>query len=282
MFNASVRIEVGDGARVKFWADPWIHGINAEAIAPALCLLVPPRLKHARTVQDGLANNTWAADIIGDLTVEVVVQYLALWAAVSSVQLSGGQDVFTWKWHADGRFSSRTAYSAFFHGTTAMPGAANIWDSFAPLKQKLHTWFALLDRCWTADIRLRRGLASHARCPLCGVDDECMDHIAVRCPFSRRLWAGLFAKADVQALAPAPFLPIELNHWWPDTVSNLPAASRKAANSLITLGLWAIWIERNARVFYSKFCDVEQVIDNAVDEWRLWTSCRRGYPRVVG
>jgi hypothetical protein len=48
----------------------------------------------------------------------------------------------------DGRWF---AYLTLFHGTTALPGATNVWHSFAPLKYKLHGWLALRRRCWTAD-----------------------------------------------------------------------------------------------------------------------------------
>ena len=57
------------------------------------------------------------------------------------------QDCFEWRWTASRKFSARTAYLAFFEGSTVMPGAPQVWHSFAPLKVRLHAWFTLRDRC---------------------------------------------------------------------------------------------------------------------------------------
>ncbi|KAM0885379.1 hypothetical protein ACQ4PT_030381 [Festuca glaucescens] len=125
---------VGSGATLRFWEDPWLQGLSVAAIAPAVLRLVRPSCIKRRTVRDAVLLNAWALDITGELTVDAVVQYLKLWSAVASVQLGVGEDTFRWKWTADGVFSVRLAYRAFFHGTTALPGAAHVWHSFAPFK----------------------------------------------------------------------------------------------------------------------------------------------------
>jgi hypothetical protein len=141
---------------------PWTHGGchctgHLEACSPGL--------RRRRTVHDGLAGNSWAGDISGELSVDAVVQYLRLWAVIQDMNASrgGGQDSFAWKWHEDGRFSSKSPYRAQLHGTVGLPGAPLIWHSFAPLRFKMHAWLALRRHCWTADKRLRRGLPSHTR-----------------------------------------------------------------------------------------------------------------------
>ncbi|CAM0911454.1 unnamed protein product [Alopecurus aequalis] len=260
MFNASVRIEVGDGSRIRFWEDPWIGGWTASAIAPTVYELVAAGATCRRTVQSGMVNNAWTGDIRGALTVDATVQYLALWAAIAEVHMGEGMDMFVWKWTADDLFKSRSAYRAFFHGSTGMPGAANVWSAFAPLKLKLHAWLALRDRCWTASRRLRRGLPSHTLCPLCGLADETMDHLTVGCAFSAQMWAGLFSRTGIPLVAPTP---TELKLWWPDVVLGLPTQTR---NSLIMLGLWTIWLERNARVFDNKSGSAARVTDCAMVE----------------
>ncbi|KAM0826096.1 hypothetical protein ACQ4PT_069108 [Festuca glaucescens] len=189
LFHASVRITIGDGSSTLFWEDAWVCGLTVEAIAPDLVKLVRPGLRKRRTVRDGLAGNSWPRDIAGELSVDAVVQYLRLWAAVQDVRASsgdgGGHDSFAWKWHEDGRFSSRSAYRVLFHGTVGLPGAPLVWHSFAPLKYKMHAWLALRRRCWTADRRLRRGLPSHTLCPLCNAVDETLDHLSLHCTFAR-------------------------------------------------------------------------------------------------
>jgi hypothetical protein len=49
---------------------------------------------------------------------------MRLWAMIQEEDAlrGGGQDSFAWKWHEDGRFSSKSAYHMQFHGTVGLPG----------------------------------------------------------------------------------------------------------------------------------------------------------------
>jgi hypothetical protein len=186
LFNASVVVSVGAGTSVKFWVDPWIGGIGAECIAPALMKHIRPSVKQARTVAEGLLDHGWARDIAGKLSVAALRDYLKLWNAIQGVPRRGFDeaDTFRWKWTANRSYTSKSAYLTLFHGTAALAGAANVWNSFAPLKHKLHAWLALRQRCWTVDRRRRRGLPTHIMCPLCGSREETIDHITLQCPFA--------------------------------------------------------------------------------------------------
>ncbi|KAM0925313.1 hypothetical protein ACQ4PT_004285 [Festuca glaucescens] len=239
LFNASVRIDLGAGASVLFWEDAWINGLTAAAIAPSLLECVRPAVRRRRSVQDGLTGNSWALDISGTLTIDVVVQYLRLWAAVGEVHLDAGDthapDNFRWKWRGDDQFTSRTAYRMLFHGTTSLPSAPLVWHSFAPLKYKMHAWLALRRRCWTADRRLRRGLPSHTLCPLCDTDDETLDHISLHCDYARAIWAGLIHRLGLLDISPAGA--VGINDWWLMAAHRFAPKERKKANSLIMLTL---------------------------------------------
>ncbi|KAM0866912.1 hypothetical protein ACQ4PT_042345 [Festuca glaucescens] len=146
LFNASVDIQVGSGAALLSWTDPWLSGLSVAAVAPAVLCLVRPGIAKRRRVCDGVPNHAWARDIVGELTVDVVVQFLRLWNAVQAVPLSDHNDKFVWKWTADGVFTARSAYQVFFHGTMALPGVANVWNSFAPYKFRFHAWLSLRRR----------------------------------------------------------------------------------------------------------------------------------------
>ncbi|KAM0899833.1 hypothetical protein ACQ4PT_021032 [Festuca glaucescens] len=45
LFNAWVKITVGDGTHTLFWDDPWIDGLSVATIAPAILALVKPRFR---------------------------------------------------------------------------------------------------------------------------------------------------------------------------------------------------------------------------------------------
>jgi hypothetical protein len=193
--TASAIIDVRDGSRVLFWEDPWIYGLSVAALAPELLLLVRPGLRRSRVLRDGLPNRAWVRDIAGTLTVDAVVQFLRLWGtiAVANVHVVPGNcDGFKWKWSSDGAFCSRSAYRTFFAGQVALPGAAQLWHSFAPMKFRFHGWLALWQRCWTADRLQRHGLPNHAVCPLCNTAAETYDHLALQCPLSTSVWVAAF------------------------------------------------------------------------------------------
>ena len=231
-----------------------------------------PGIRRHCCVLDGLASNAWARDIAGELSVDAVVQYLHFWNAIHDVQPASDQECFRWKWTASRKFTARSAYLAFFEGSTIMPGAPQIWHSFAPLKFRLHAWFALRDRCWTADRRLRRGLVSHTLCPLCLIENETMEHLTMRCSYAAAVWGGLNTRLGVSL--PAPGTQRSLAIRWLSAVHSLPNADQKTANSLILLVLRALWLERNARVIEGIALPWARVLDAIIDEWRLWATCR--------
>jgi hypothetical protein len=186
LFNASVTISVSTGMSIRFWVDAWIDRVDAGSIAPALLKLVWPSIRRVHTVADGLNANAWACDISGELMIVALGEYLSLWNAIQHVPRlgPGKDDAFRWKWMSSGRFSSKSAYRTLFHGMVALPGAANVWNLFAPLKFKMHAWLALRRRCWMADRRRRRGLRTHIMCPLCGSRQEMLNHITLQCPYA--------------------------------------------------------------------------------------------------
>ncbi|WVZ54860.1 hypothetical protein U9M48_005604 [Paspalum notatum var. saurae] len=128
-----------------------------ETFAPNLVTAVPARYR-SRTVKDGLTDRAWIKDIRGSLTDIMVVEYLEVWRKVRQVTLTEGvQDIFRWRWEADGVYSSASAYKACFLGSTLFPGAKIIWRAKAPPKAKFFAWLAALDRCWTGERRHRQG-----------------------------------------------------------------------------------------------------------------------------
>ncbi|KAM0922677.1 hypothetical protein ACQ4PT_006132 [Festuca glaucescens] len=50
LFNASVDIIVGSGARLLFWEDPWLHDLSVAAVAPAVLKLLRPGTAKRRSV----------------------------------------------------------------------------------------------------------------------------------------------------------------------------------------------------------------------------------------
>jgi hypothetical protein len=92
-----------------FWDDPWLHGLSVAAVGPEVLKLIRLGVVKRRSMRDGVLNHAWARDIVGELSVDAVLQYLRLWTAIAGVPLNDGEDTFRWKWTDNGNFTVRSA-----------------------------------------------------------------------------------------------------------------------------------------------------------------------------
>ena len=53
VFDSLVKIEVGEGTKVLFWRDKWIHGFVAADIAPLIHAMVATRTRNMCIVSEG-------------------------------------------------------------------------------------------------------------------------------------------------------------------------------------------------------------------------------------
>lgn len=86
VFDSLVHIKVGEGSRVLFWSDRWIHGFAIFDIAPMIQNCMNARTRNRWTVQQALENNAWLLDINGDLSFTAQLQLMHLGHAVASLQ----------------------------------------------------------------------------------------------------------------------------------------------------------------------------------------------------
>jgi hypothetical protein len=77
-------------------------------------------------VREAMVNRSWVRDIRGALTVQVILEYLTVWAKLENVTLGVRLDQVIWRWTRDGRFSTASAYKLFFSGQFPIPGAKAI------------------------------------------------------------------------------------------------------------------------------------------------------------
>jgi hypothetical protein len=128
LFSTAVQSIVGNGASTKFWTDRWLNGCSIELLAPHLFACVPKRRARKRTVQEALTNNKWLEDIRGHRSVTVLSEFLDIWDLVQDVILQPEvRDFHKWHFEASGEFSTKSAYEAFFHGSTYFAPSKLIW-----------------------------------------------------------------------------------------------------------------------------------------------------------
>ena len=153
-----------------------------------------------------------------------------------------------------------------------------IWQAWAPAKCRLLTWLFVQNRVLTADRLLARQWPNSYFCPLCMRNLETAEHLLVECPWSRSLWdtvAACFGLASFRpGLWPDPPLP-SLTGWLATLSTDLGAASKKA-KSLALLVIWAIWRERNARIFRASSLTPSAAAQLVADDASSWAmaGCR--------
>lgn len=84
------------------------------------------------SVKDGLYQNRWAREIAGALTAPILCQFLSVWELLQNVTLDPLlSDRFVWKWSSDGKYSTSSAYRAFFASSSVLLGARELWRTKA-------------------------------------------------------------------------------------------------------------------------------------------------------
>lgn len=165
MFQTCTMFEVGNGKRIHFWTDRWLDGRSIQQLAPNLWQFVHDGAKSPK-VADAMQDSRWVAVIRGAPSIPAIAEFFDVWDLVSGVRLQEMEDRITWKLSSAGVYTSKSAYQAFFSGRTRELTATEFWSAGAPLMHKLHMWFLLRNRLWTADRLERRGLQHPAECTM--------------------------------------------------------------------------------------------------------------------
>jgi hypothetical protein len=134
-----------------------------------------------------------------------------------------------------GQYSAKSAYEAMFIGAVQFNPWERIWKSWAPGKCKFFLWLTTRNKCWTADRLAKRGLAHPKHCPLCGQEEETIDHLLLSCVFSRQIWFYVLEKFSLQALAPQPD-EHSFEEWWDQVSRRVPGQVSKGLNSNVISG----------------------------------------------
>jgi hypothetical protein len=178
-------------------------------------------------------------------------------------------DTHIWRFDANGQYSARSAYDYLFLGATKFRPFERIWKSWAPPKCRLFMWLAAHKRCWTSNRLARRGLPHPEHCPLCDQEDETLDHLLVSCVFTRQFWYTVLRQVGLQSLAPQQ-TDLVFDEWWEKTDMAVSGITKRRLNSLIILGAWTIWNNRNKCVFDGINPNMAEALILLREEHRLW------------
>ena len=179
-------------------------------------------------------------------------------------------DSISWRSTTSGEYSTSSAYSLQFAGSTLSSMDSLVWKAWAPPKCNFFAWLIIQNRVWTADRLQRRGWPNCGACPLCRREQESGCHLLFHCRFSYRIWNAVSLWLDSPHIRPDRWvgLPSVLDCW---SASVLHAqAPRKATASILILVAWKLWNERNSRVFRHTSNLPSVIISDIKEEAQTW------------
>jgi hypothetical protein len=153
--NASTIVTIGNGKMADFWGSSWIEGQAPKNLAPNL-------YKKARrkniTVFKALRNNYWIQFCAPFTREEEVREFVSLWHSISSTHsLNDLDDTISWRWSADGKYSSSSAYKIQFSTNFCKIKFNPIWKAKIEPKCRFFVWTLLHNKILTADNLQKRG-----------------------------------------------------------------------------------------------------------------------------
>ena len=214
-----------------------------------------------------LPGHSRTRDVDPEVTPDALHEYLALWTCVAGIPLDQTrQDEVVWSWETNGIYTMRPAYAAKFWGREVDQTAEFTRKARAPLHCRFFAWLAQQNRCWTSDRLARRGLDYQDNYPLYNHEEESIDHLFIRCVFTRKLWAVIFQAMDKPCWVPT--MNDTLAGW--RAAQNTNETHKIVLNALRVLAMWEIWKHRNAFVLEGASPSVTYVLRHFAEEGRNW------------
>ena len=170
------------------------------------------------------------------------------------------QDFIAWQPEKHGLFSVKSAYRLALkekmrsqdRGATSVrpdgerPCWKLIWNCPVPAKMKILAWKISHNALATKANLRHRGIATTARCDICGTEDEDTFHVFLRCPHARSLW---LAMKEVWDLPSDELLQPTGPEWLLQTMCHITEDQR----AMLLMTLWRIWHAHN-EITHDKPC----------------------------
>ncbi|KAJ3708007.1 hypothetical protein LUZ61_011712 [Rhynchospora tenuis] len=245
IFSLSTTTLIADGRSTLFWYANWGNGHLQYFDS------VPKPIMPKLTVHSVLSSP------------ETVLQ--APWSrqihdAVNSVSLlhrTTGCDKIVWKWESSGCFTVRSAYGMLISAGKIKFRASLIWKLKLPPSIKIFTLLLFHDRILTQEALLKRNILVQQGCVLCNTPVlESATHLFCTCSYVLHVWAKL------QQLFPSrmPTTFPDLESLWQHALFNNSGDRTNAKAVLAITTIWAVWLERNNRLFRQEARSVDSLM----------------------
>jgi hypothetical protein len=180
-------------------------------------------------------------------TAEQMAEFVQLWDCLLQVQLTEEADEIKWRWTADGRYSSKSAYEMQFRGTYCTFNTKAIWRAKDEEKHRLFAWLLVQNKILTADRLQARNWSCDPICRLCDQELETAQHLCLHCVYAQEVWHLVSGWSD--GLVQVPSRTVAVECWWNLAVCRRPKEEARLLAALLIYTSWNLWKERNRQVF---------------------------------
>ena len=196
-------------------------------------------------------STNWTFHFSGNLLDGEIIQLQELLHYLERHRLNSGvEDCRIRLLDSSGIFSCKSAFTWL---TTDISFTVNfpakcVWKLSIPIKVKVFTWLLVLGKVGVhSNLQKRRPhhSLSPGWCVLCKKDNETLDHLFLSCDFSFRLWCKILKEFGRDWVTPRSSL--ELLSLGQSFFLN--KKGRTLWKVATTVTFWAIWLERNKRIF---------------------------------
>ncbi|CAA7054706.1 unnamed protein product [Microthlaspi erraticum] len=280
LLSTFLKCEVGNGTVAAFWWDSW------TTLGPLIDFVgtTGPRMLRLRLdarVADAVQLGNWRLPNARSDAVQALQIHLT---TISPPQAGSGEDTYLWRLPSgiySKNFSSKGTWEQLRVRSLPVSWAKTVWFTEEIPRASFILWLVILRRLPTRDRLLSWGMNVPEECPLCTSHQESHDHLFFECPLSQELW--LFFASRISGQSQQPLLPSIL-----DTILLPPISTSAHTTTLMRLLLqvtvYALWRERNARIFTTTNTPIHAlkgVVDRTVRDRLLSFPSLDGTPSLL-
>lgn len=145
----------------------------------------------------------------------------------------------------------------------------SIWSYRIPPSIKVFLFLLINEKLLTREVMIRRQFNCPTECPLCnsGILESAL-HLFFQCTFAKLIWAGIcnYLGCSIQLDV------LSVHEFWYEASNRYRESvrTRRRWQVFIAAGCWAIWRQRNLKIFEEGGATASVVIDWIIREATLW------------
>ncbi|XP_022024332.1 uncharacterized protein LOC110924646 [Helianthus annuus] len=183
-----------------------------------------------------------------------------LYSLLQLQRISCSKDVWYWHNFEQQDLSTKVVRQALNRNIDLNDPATDfVWNRWTTNKSLMFVWRAMEGKIQTAAALRNRGLnIPDTSCKICGAAEETAEHVLIQCNFAKRIWDKIANWIGIPM--------INLEGSIKDLFQELFGLQRskkvrKAIHAIAIQTMWALWKNRNGKVFSNKHGPVQLITE---------------------